>query len=349
MSWIESHQKLKEEPKLFELMMQMNWSKAEAIGRLHMLWWWCVDHAEDGDLTGFNNTHLALAVELNGEEGARFVAALNRAGFVDREPFFRIHNWWKFCNRFMKQRYKDSPEKWRRIEKMYGSIGGGGQLSGPSSGERIYPDSGERIYPDPPTAPLTSNHQSMERKSTVSVPVFASADGAEQVQKSGAEQVQKPGADHESVAAHALKERKSTVSVTVSVPQATNLTNLTNQYRYDPPLHPPQGVVHLFGAEQVHNPPVFDFDSIWKDFPKKLGRSQALRHFRASVKTESDWMSIKKALANYKRHIQDKSIESRFIQHGKTWFNNWRDWVDYQDPVTEKEKRDAAVQSLFRD
>jgi len=121
-AWIESHQKLKDEPKLFELMAGMNWNKAETIGRLHLFWWWCVDHAEDGDLRRFNDTHLALAVELNPADGSQFVQSMLKAGFLERQPYFRIVNWWKFVSHFMKRRYKDNKDGWERIEKLYSSV-----------------------------------------------------------------------------------------------------------------------------------------------------------------------------------------------------------------------------------
>jgi len=122
MSWIESHQKLKEDARLFDLMTALGWSKAEVIGRLHMLWWWCVDHAEDGDLRKFNDAHLALAVELNADQGKPFIEALLTSGFCEREPYFRLHNWWKFVRRFMQQRYKDTPDRWKRIEALYDRV-----------------------------------------------------------------------------------------------------------------------------------------------------------------------------------------------------------------------------------
>lgn len=119
MAWIESHQKLKDEPKLFILMASQGWSKAEAIGRLHLFWWWCVDHAEDGDLRRFNDAHLAIAVELNPNEGTTFIESMSEAGFLEREPYFRIANWWKYVSHFLKRRYKDSREKWEKVEKLY--------------------------------------------------------------------------------------------------------------------------------------------------------------------------------------------------------------------------------------
>ena len=122
MSWIESHQKLQSDAKVVDLMTELGWSKAEAIGRLHMFWWWCVDHAEDGDLRRFNDNHLSIAVELNAQDGKRFVGAMVKFGLLDREPYFRVHNWWKYSGRFMKQRYKDAPERWKRIEYLYSTV-----------------------------------------------------------------------------------------------------------------------------------------------------------------------------------------------------------------------------------
>ena len=119
MAWIESHQKLRDEPKLFDLMVEMGWTKREAIGALHLFWWWCVDHAETGDLSRYNNTHIALVVEIDPTNADKFVAAMIKAGFLERTPSFRIANWWKYCRRFMQQRYKDNREKWELIESLY--------------------------------------------------------------------------------------------------------------------------------------------------------------------------------------------------------------------------------------
>lgn len=122
MAWIESHQKLKDDPRLFDVMAGMNWTKAEAIGRLHMFWWWCVDHAETGDLRSFNDTHLALAVELNPSEGAAFKAAMVKAGFIEKEPYFRLHNWWRFTGRFLQARYKNKDQnRWQNVRDSYDS------------------------------------------------------------------------------------------------------------------------------------------------------------------------------------------------------------------------------------
>lgn len=83
--------------------------------------------------------------------------------------------------------------------------------------------------------------------------------------------------------------------------------------------------------------PMTEFPKVWKLYPRKLGFKQAQRHFKASVKTPEDLANINKALARYLKHASDKDPE--FIQHGSTWFNNWRDWIDFKEKDIQKVDR----------
>jgi len=76
------------------------------------------------------------------------------------------------------------------------------------------------------------------------------------------------------------------------------------------------------------------FEGVWNLYPSKVGKGEALRHFTTTVKTEQDLIDINKALKNY---IESKRVKEGFIQNGSTWFNNWRDWVDYTEPKKEGE------------
>lgn len=69
------------------------------------------------------------------------------------------------------------------------------------------------------------------------------------------------------------------------------------------------------------------FDRIWEEYPLKTGRSKALKKFLATVKTDQDWQNIQTALKNYKTHLSDNTWKQP--QDGKTWFNNWQDWINY--------------------
>lgn len=119
MAWIESHQELERHPKVHDLMSLMNWSLDETIGKLHRFWWWCVDYAENGDLRKHNDARLASAVGLNGDDGKKFVEAMVQSRWIDRNPYFRVHDWWDYVGRFLQSRYKHYPKKWKEIRKLY--------------------------------------------------------------------------------------------------------------------------------------------------------------------------------------------------------------------------------------
>lgn len=141
MSWIESHQKLKEDLKTAAVAAEMGWNVYECIGRLHVFWWWCVDHLEDGDLRRYNDVVIASIAGVAAGDARRFIDAMivgagtpeRPDGFFEREPYFRIRNWWKFTRRFMQKRYERTPEKWRAIAANYGDREGA-KAAGPLAG-----------------------------------------------------------------------------------------------------------------------------------------------------------------------------------------------------------------------
>jgi len=73
-----------------------------------------------------------------------------------------------------------------------------------------------------------------------------------------------------------------------------------------------------------------EFEKLWELYPKKDGRKAAEKHFNTSVKTEEDLKNINKALNNY---IKCETVKNGFIKNGATWFNNWQDWIDWQEPI----------------
>lgn len=76
-----------------------------------------------------------------------------------------------------------------------------------------------------------------------------------------------------------------------------------------------------------------EFEALWKEYPRQDGYKEAFKHFRATVKTTQDLTDITIALGNYKAHLTEKRIEPKFIKNGSTWFNNWKDWVEYKEII----------------
>jgi len=99
MAWTESHQALATHRKMLDFASELGIGRAEAIGWLHLFWWWALDNAPSGNLKGIKAQQIATAVAWPNDSNS-FLSALINAGFVDRcgrgATGMRIHNWNKY-------------------------------------------------------------------------------------------------------------------------------------------------------------------------------------------------------------------------------------------------------------
>lgn len=74
----------------------------------------------------------------------------------------------------------------------------------------------------------------------------------------------------------------------------------------------------------------FDFDAIYARYPRKIGKADGLKRLRASVRSEADYESLKRALDQYLAYIAQYVTpgEKKFIKHFSTWAGCWRDFAD---------------------
>ncbi len=115
MAWIMSHQSLARHPKTRKLARLLGISLPDAIGRLHLLWWWALDYADDGDLSGFDDSDIADAMLWEGDPTA-LTAALVASGFMDEDR--KIHDWWDYAGQLVERRRADA-ERHRRQRATY--------------------------------------------------------------------------------------------------------------------------------------------------------------------------------------------------------------------------------------
>jgi len=80
------------------------------------------------------------------------------------------------------------------------------------------------------------------------------------------------------------------------------------------------------------------FAKLWNKYPSKIGKKEAERHFRASVKTEEHYSKINIALENY---LKSERVSKGFVQNAKTWFNDWETWVE--KPIKTKDDKYAKL------
>lgn len=101
-----------------------------------------------------------------------------------------------------------------------------------------------------------------------------------------------------------------------------DITLISSQY---------QNYLSEIETEKEYSPIQEWFEEAWDGYPNKVGRKEAERHYKASVKNEKDRDDCLRARENYKTHLKIESWKKP--QNGSTWFNNWRDWVDWKELV----------------
>ena len=85
------------------------------------------------------------------------------------------------------------------------------------------------------------------------------------------------------------------------------------------------------------------FEILWKKRPNGMtGKKGAFSHFKTSVKDLEVFKRVNVAWSNY---LGSRRVKGGFIQNGKTWFNNWEDWEDLQEPLNQKDPYRKISQS----
>lgn len=88
---------------------------------------------------------------------------------------------------------------------------------------------------------------------------------------------------------------------------------------------------HIVGCLKMMQDRKETFERIWNRYPSKDGKKEAERHFRSTVQTEDDLKDIHVALDNYLEELRRNP--TRPPKNGSTWFNNWKDWVNWEAPA----------------
>jgi hypothetical protein len=115
--YIESHQSLRNHPKVKKAARLAGINEFEMIGRLHCLWWWAIDYAPDGDVTKYSKEDIEAAVDWNGDPG-KLYDALIECGFnghcgllEDVDGLIVIHDWQMYGGKIIGRRETDAERK----------------------------------------------------------------------------------------------------------------------------------------------------------------------------------------------------------------------------------------------
>jgi hypothetical protein len=169
-AWIESHTSLADHPKTKRLCRVLKLKRRDAVGLLHMLWWWALDYYPEGDLGAVSDEDIAEAVDW-ARDPSEVVAALTLAGFLDEGR--RLHDWDDYAGRLIERRAANAERK-RQARASRQSPGRPPDVRGTSQQCPVLPDrtltgpdrtGPDRTGPPPPTPPAT------EREGLSSLPL----------------------------------------------------------------------------------------------------------------------------------------------------------------------------------
>lgn len=74
--------------------------------------------------------------------------------------------------------------------------------------------------------------------------------------------------------------------------------------------------------------PRFDFDLIYKEYPRKEGKQKGIQICKREIKTIGDFELLFDAVKRYKAHVSNSKTEPKYIKHFSSFMASWRDWSD---------------------
>lgn len=80
-------------------------------------------------------------------------------------------------------------------------------------------------------------------------------------------------------------------------------------------------------AKPVDSVLVSEFEELWNNYPRKLGKAKALEAYKRARKAGVDKVTVQDGLTRYNAQIKANNTNEKYIMHGSTWFNGKR-WDD---------------------
>lgn len=110
-------------------------------------------------------------------------------------------------------------------------------------------------------------------------------------------------------------------------------TNQNNKENNNQPAKPADSVL------------VSEFEELWKDYPRKQGKNNALKAYVKARKSGIDKVTIQNGIERYNAQITANKTNMKYVKQGSTWFGQhcWDDVYDInvtKTPTPPKTKQD---------
>ncbi len=79
-----------------------------------------------------------------------------------------------------------------------------------------------------------------------------------------------------------------------------------------------------------------EFETIWKEYPRKQGKTNALKSYIKARKKGTTYEEVLTGLENYVNYITIEKVQPQYIKQGSTWFNQecWNDDYTIRREIT---------------
>ncbi len=82
----------------------------------------------------------------------------------------------------------------------------------------------------------------------------------------------------------------------------------------------------------------FDFEFLYKKYPRKVGKSRGIKICSKDIKTAQEYQLLSEAIEKYSKHCAASGTEPQYIKHFSTFMAEWRDWTLTDAGAVEKPK-----------
>ena len=348
MAWIESHQTLGNHPKLLRFARMLSVSEVEAVGHLHYLWWWCLDYAQDGDLSRYEAPELAAAAHWVGNPDD-FTAALRRAGFIDEAG--ALHDWDDYAGKLIEQRRHHAAQK-RKHDELYNDRplvkairerdGDRCRYCGQPVDFRDRKGANGATYDYVDPAGPTSLENIV-----VACRACNAGKGQRTLEQAGYRLLPAPGADTQ------ISDQDLQISDQDQDQHNLTLPNLTQPFTppYSPPpqgwgghISPQLPVENDNGSKPAKRTDADEtFALFYSAYPRHEARAPAEKAWRRLTKAERQ--EAISAARRMGEHIRSHGIELRLVPLPATWLHQrrWDDWRDGKVPAHYHGQKDAGL------
>ena len=118
MPWIKIRDTFHIDPKIIPLSQVMGWSDYHTKGFLIHFWDWALKHCDNGDISSYKPSVIGRCFGLDEDESQKLIEAMAEIGWLDKEPYLRIHNWWNYQKEYLKMKHWKN-DGWRDTQKAY--------------------------------------------------------------------------------------------------------------------------------------------------------------------------------------------------------------------------------------